>query len=93
MTIELLEAVPGVTLIEYQGQDSCCGGGGGVASSRPEVAERMARDRVREARDTGADVLLAPCPFCVVNLRRVGGLEVQDLAVFLAERLDDKQYK
>jgi fumarate reductase (CoM/CoB) subunit B len=93
MTIDLLEAVPGVTLIEHQGQDSCCGGGGGVASSRPEVAERMARDRVGEAREAGAEVLLAPCPFCVINLRRAGGLEVQDLAVFLAERLDDGQYK
>jgi Fe-S oxidoreductase len=88
MARELLETVPGVEVVDHEGEDQCCGGGGGVASSRPEVAEEMARRKVRSALSAGADVLLAPCPFCVVNLRRAGGMEVQDLTTFLANRLD-----
>jgi fumarate reductase (CoM/CoB) subunit B len=84
---DILGNVPGVTLVEYPDEDGCCGGGGGVASSRPEIALRMAKGKVEAARKSGAEVLLAPCPFCVVNLRRAGGLEVRELTSFLAGRL------
>ncbi len=87
MARELLEMVPGVTVVEHEGEDECCGGGGGVASSRPEVSVRMAERKLRSARRSGADLLLAPCPFCVLNLRRAGGMEVQELSVFLAGML------
>lgn len=93
MARDLLEAVPGVKVVDYDGENDCCGGGGGVASSRPEVAEEMARRKVRSAREAGADLLIAPCPFCVVNLRRAGGMEVEDLTTFLAKRLDQGQNK
>jgi Fe-S oxidoreductase len=87
MAWELLGAVPGVTVVEHEGEDECCGGGGGVASSCPEASLRMAERKLRSARRSGADVLLAPCPFCVLNLRRAGGMDVQDLSVFLAGML------
>jgi Fe-S oxidoreductase len=48
----------------------------------------MARRKISSSRDAGAQVMVAPCPFCVVNLRHAGGVEVVDLAVFLANRLD-----
>lgn len=87
MARELVEAVPGVTVVAHEGEDRCCGGGGGVASSCPEVSLRMAEEKMRSARRSGADILLAPCPFCVLNLRRAGGMEVQELSVFLAGKL------
>jgi Fe-S oxidoreductase len=93
MARDLLRAVPGVWVVEYEGEDDCCGGGGGVASSRPDVAEEMARRKVRSARRAGADMILAPCPFCVVNLRRAGSIVVEDLTKFLAGRLDPGQNK
>lgn len=87
MARELLEAVPGVTVVEHEGEDECCGGGGGVAASCPEASLRMAERKLRSARRSGAAILLAPCPFCVLNLRRAGGMEVQELSVFLAGML------
>lgn len=87
MEMELLEMVPGVEVVDVGDERDCCGGGGGVASAHPEVAERMARRKVESALKEGAEVLLAPCPFCVVNLGRVGTMKVQDLTVFLAGRL------
>ncbi len=84
----ILEAVPGVEVLDHPGQDDCCGGGGGVASAAPEVAARMAQARMAAARDAGADMVLAPCPFCVVNLGRTSMMEVRDLAAFLVARLE-----
>jgi Fe-S oxidoreductase len=92
MARELLSMVPGVILVDHEGEDECCGGGGGVAAARPEVAHRMASRKVVSARDAGADLLIAPCPFCVTNLRRVGGLEVEELTSFLAGCLVKRQY-
>ncbi len=91
MVKDILESVPGVKVIEHRDQDDCCGGGGGVAASRPEVAEKMARRKLRSAKDAGADIMIAPCPFCVVNLGRVGTMPVEDLTTFLAGRLDPGQ--
>jgi Fe-S oxidoreductase len=91
MALDLLSAVPGVTVVEYGGEDECCGGGGGVASYRPEVAARIASRKMAEVREAGADLLLAPCPFCVTNLRKAGGLDVQEFSSFLAGRLLKRQ--
>lgn len=87
MARELLDMVPGVEVVSTGLEDECCGGGGGVASARPDVAERMARRKVQAALKEGAELLLAPCPFCVLNLGRTGLLKVQDLTEFLASRL------
>lgn len=80
---ELLASVPGLRVVDMD-DEGCCGGGGGVASAVPELATRMARRRIDSACRAGAEVLLAPCPFCVVNLERAGGLEVRELTSFLA---------
>lgn len=87
MARDLLDMLPGVEVVSTGLEDGCCGGGGGVASARPDVAGRMARQKVQAALQEGAELLLAPCPFCVLNLGRSGPLKVQDLTEFLASRL------
>ncbi|NLI73924.1 MAG: 4Fe-4S dicluster domain-containing protein [Euryarchaeota archaeon] len=81
---EILGSIAGVRVIDMD-DEGCCGGGGGVTSTFPEMALKMARLRVESAIRAGAHMILAPCPFCVVNLRRVGDLEVKDLTAFLTE--------
>lgn len=80
---ELLASVPGLRVVDMD-DEGCCGGGGGVASARPDLASRMARRRTDSAARAGAEMLLAPCPFCAVNLSRAGGVEVRELTSFLA---------
>ena len=82
---ELLQASPGVRLVEMADADRCCGGGGGVVAGHPDVALHLAQAKVRSAKEAKADLLVAPCPFCVTNLRRAGGIKVKDLVVFLDE--------
>ncbi|MFX1297680.1 MAG: (Fe-S)-binding protein [Promethearchaeota archaeon] len=46
----------------------CCGAGGGVKKGFPELALEIAKSRIREAEETGADYLVSICPFCYRNL-------------------------
>jgi Fe-S oxidoreductase len=66
----LIEAVPGLQLVEmaHCRQDGyCCGGGGGGmwldGVTRDHTTERLSERRVREAAQTGADVLAVCCPY------------------------------
>ena len=66
----LLEAIPGVHLVEMgrcRENAYCCGGGGGGmwldALTRDHTTERLSERRVREAAQTGADVLVVCCPY------------------------------
>lgn len=64
---EILAAIPGVRLVEMahcREESRCCGAGGGVKANYPEMAAQIARDRVTEAIETGADTLVTMCPFC-----------------------------
>jgi len=46
----------------------CCGAGGGVKAAFKDMALETAIDRINEAVDTGADILVSSCPFCQRNL-------------------------
>lgn len=46
----------------------CCGAGGGVLLDKPKRAQQYASNRWKEAKATGAKVLVTACPFCTVNL-------------------------
>jgi Fe-S oxidoreductase len=66
---EVLKAVPGLDLVEMErsGEDAlCCGGGGGnfftdLLGAGPQSPSRI---RVREAVETGAEILVTTCPKC-----------------------------
>jgi len=46
----------------------CCGAGGGVKKAFPELALEIAKSRVLEAEETGAENLVSICPFCFRNI-------------------------
>ena len=62
----------------------CCGAGGGVKSAYPEIASQMAKSRIEQAKETGCETLVTPCPFCKLNLEN-DDLEVLDLTEFLVK--------
>jgi len=67
----VLKAIPGIKLVEMERireYSWCCGAGGGVKSAFPEFANWSARERVEEAKTTGADTLVTACPWCELNL-------------------------
>jgi Fe-S oxidoreductase len=47
----------------------CCGAGAGVRKGFPELSMEMAKNRLKEAEETGAEYLVSTCPFCWRNLQ------------------------
>ena len=68
---KLLCAIPGVKLVEMERNREvawCCGSGGGVRSAFSDFALWTGKERVTEAKETGAGTLASTCPFCQRNL-------------------------
>jgi len=62
----------------------CCGGGGGVKSNEPELANKIAKDRIEQAKKTGAKILCTACPLCYLHLKENSqDLEIKELSDLL----------
>jgi Fe-S oxidoreductase len=64
---EVLQSIPGIKVSEMSRIKEyawCCGAGGGVLDSNPEFALWTANERIDEAKNSGADVLVTACPWC-----------------------------
>ena len=93
----VVEALPGADLIEMRRNRKtsfCCGGGGGRLFMEETTGSRINQARVREALDTGAEVLCAACPYCMTmfedGIRGVGveeTFQVRDIAELVAASL------
>jgi heterodisulfide reductase subunit D len=46
----------------------CCGAGGGLRKENGELSLDLAKNRVKEAMETGVENLVSTCPFCYRNL-------------------------
>jgi Fe-S oxidoreductase len=67
---QALASVPGLTLVEMRrshGAAACCAGG--TWSGCDRYAKRIQVERLREARATGATVLVTACPKCQIHFR------------------------
>lgn len=95
---KILNSIPGLELVEMARNKQnarCCGAGGGVRSAFKELSDKMADERLREAEETGAEVLTSACPFCTFALRdaakRNGSkIRVLDLPEFLVEIIEGR---
>jgi heterodisulfide reductase subunit D len=93
---EVLKSIPGIELIEMErirDRTYCCGSGSGsLRVAFPELSMSMAEERVKEAKATGAEILVTACPACLFNLEQAAkrlklDLTVMDLGVMVASRL------
>lgn len=91
---EMLSLAVAEPLIEmdHSAENSICCGGGGDRMFLEFSGERLADQRIDEAKASGAKTLVTSCPYCVMNLHdssstRKAGIEVKDLAEILGEAL------
>ncbi|HHN94360.1 MAG TPA: (Fe-S)-binding protein [Anaerolineae bacterium] len=69
----VLEQIPGVTLVEMQQSREhalCCGGGGDLETFDPQLVQEVSAQRIAQAAETGASVLVSACPQCVRTLSK-----------------------
>jgi heterodisulfide reductase subunit D len=88
----ILRSIPGVELVEMERNQRwawCCGGGGGVPEAYPDLAQWNAQDRMREAADTGAELILTSSALCQRSFTNCspGALPTQDLLEFVCQVL------
>ena len=76
----------------------CCGGGGGRIWAETPKAERFADLRLAQAKQTGAEVLVTSCPYCITNfeesrlsMESVGAPEIKDLTELVRESLGESE--
>jgi len=68
---EIYKQIPGLNLVEMKRNRNfawCCGAGGGVKIGYPEWALEISKDRLEEAKESGATIITSTCPFCKTNL-------------------------
>lgn len=91
----VLQSIPGVELVEMERIKEyawCCGAGGGVKEAYPDFALWTAKERVEEAKATGAEALVTACPWCERNFRDALGqngdkMKLYDVVELLLEAL------
>ena len=87
----ILRALPGVELVEMPRNRRwswCCGGGGGVPESYPELARWNAEDRLNEAKAAGAELLLTTSAVCHRSFTLAQRtLPTRELLEFVAESI------
>lgn len=96
---EILKSIPGLELVEMErnrADSLCCGGGGGGLWNEVEADERFSVLRVREAFETGAEVIAAACPYCISMfedaLKTIGKeeeMKVMDISELLLESIEE----
>ncbi len=64
----------------------CCGGGGGVASTLPQKAKKIAEERIEQAKETKASYIITPCPMCDMHLdqssnKQIKVMELSELVI------------
>jgi len=71
-----------ISEMEFAKKESfCCGGGGGVKSNEPDLANRIAKERLNQAKKTGAKILCTACPLCYLHLKENSkDIEVKEIA-------------
>ncbi len=65
----LMGVIPGLTLKEMAGADRCCGSAGIYNVLQPDMSERLLQEKMEAIRATGAQVVIAPNPGCMLQLR------------------------
>jgi len=92
----IIENIPGLKFLELnlsKKRSVCCEGGGG-RMWHDIPGERLAENRVKNALDIGAEILVVACPFCLLTfddaIKTTGNedkIQVKDIMELVAEAL------
>lgn len=89
---ELLRKIPGLELVEMDGADHCCGSAGIYNIVQPAYSRQILEEKMRAVLRTGADLLVAPNPGCLLQL--AAGIRAQGIPMEACHVVDllDRAY-
>jgi Fe-S oxidoreductase len=82
---DILAAIPGLELVEMVRMKEnafCCGAGRGTQEAFPDFAAWAAEQRLVEAKEVGAEGIVATCPICKDNFARVARRNGENLKIY-----------
>lgn len=85
---EILRII-GVEILEMEHHRSfstCCGGGGGLRAVDDKLSLEIAKNRVQDAFNVGAEMIVTVCPTCESTLLRASGRLVNQIDQFIDVR-------
>jgi heterodisulfide reductase subunit D len=93
---EVIKALPGVDFRELPMNrrfSVCCGGGGNVEMTAPEISAQVAQMKLDSIKGVGADTVITACQQCVRTMatraRRTGSdLKVKDLTEVVLDAME-----
>lgn len=65
---EILEAIPGIELIEMKKPDRCCGMAGSFALVHPDLSANISDKKIADITQTHTDTVVTGCPACRLQL-------------------------
>jgi len=92
---EVITAIPGLKLVELplnRQFSVCCGGGGNLEMTNPELSGKVAQMKLDEIKKTGAEMVVSSCQQCLRTIatrarRQKIDLVVKDLTDLVAEAI------
>ena len=90
--IEILENIPGLTIVPLRGAESCCGGAGIYNLQHQELSAEILADKLESIRMSGADTVATANPGCIMQIG--AGLLMNDIDVDVVHPIEllDKSY-
>jgi glycolate oxidase iron-sulfur subunit len=64
----ILRSLPGITYVEMNEADRCCGMAGGFSLHHYELSKKIADRKVNNIIASGADIVVSGCPGCEIQL-------------------------
>lgn len=65
----------------------CCGGGAGLKANFPELADKIAKKRIEQARDIGVDKIVTTCPLCFSHMQENSDIMIEEFSHVVADAL------
>ena len=85
-----MRSLDGVSLLEMEQSEVCCGFGGTFAVKYPDISGAMLQDKLDNIRDTGAEAVVACDSSCLMQI--AGGMARQGVStrpLHLAQLIDE----
>ncbi len=79
---QLLQRIPGASILPLAGNDQCCGAAGSYALTQPAMADLLLHDKITAIKASGARIIVTSNPGCAMHLAvglRAEGVEIEVL--------------
>ena len=89
---KLLQAIPGLKLVEMDGADRCCGSAGIYNLTHSGMSQRLLKEKMQSVEATGGKAIVAPNPGCILQLRSGAARFGPNIEVYHLMDLLDRAY-